>query len=201
MIELAAKKITCVLIYNHIVGKQREEIIAFGISSVMYKVFHLGAVLFIGLLFGRIFDIIVFHLFYQKLRTYAGGHHAKSSLVCFFSSCGIAVGTLTFWSLCPVEYKTLCMMVFLAVSFPIIWLLSPVEATNKPLDEVETRVYRKKARALLLVEVVITLLLYFIGLGEVALVGVTSLLILAIMLVLGKVKNDFSPLLSAEMED
>lgn len=202
MIELAANKITCVLIHNHIVDQQREEIIAFGISSVMYKVLHLGAMLFIGLLFGRIFDIIVFHLFYQKLRTYAGGHHAKSNTVCFICSCGIAVGTLTFWSLCPMVYKTLCTIIFLSVSIPVIWIMSPVEATNKPLDEAETRVYRKKARIYLLIElIIIIIILQFSGFQDIALVGTTALFTLSIMLVLGKLKNVFSPSLSAEMED
>lgn len=179
------------LVRNNVVDKQQEEIVAFGISSVMCKVIHFSVMLFIGILFGRVFDIIVFHLFYQKLRTYAGGHHAKSNVMCFFSSCGIAVGILTFWCLCPAEYKTLFMIVFLAVSFPIIWLLAPVEAVNKPLDEVEARVYRRKARVLLFAETIIIVTLYFGGIQEMALVGSTALFTLSIMLVLGKFKNVF----------
>ncbi len=104
MMKSVAKKITGVLLRNHIADEQQEEIVTFGINSAMYKMLHLSVAVLIGILFGRVLDIIVFHLFYQKLRTYADGHHAKSNTVCFLCSCGIAVATLTFWSLCPDEY-------------------------------------------------------------------------------------------------
>ena len=181
-----AKKITGMLIHNHIADQQQEAVIVFGINSAMYKMLHLSVAALIGILFGKVLHIIVFHLFYQKFRTYAGGHHAKSNIVCFICSCGIAVATLTFWCLCPSFYQVWFMVGFLVISFPIIWILSPVEATNKPLDEDETKVYCKKARIFLSVETVIIVALYFVGLRDIALVGATALFVLAIMLVLGK---------------
>lgn len=191
MMEHISKGITNVLIRNSITSEEQKSIVAFGIETAIYKILHLGVAVLIGMMFGKVLGILVFHLFYQKLRTYAGGHHAKSNIVCFICSCGIAVGTLTFWSLCPTEYQIWCTIGFMAVSFPIIWILSPVGAISKPLDVAETAIYRKKARIYLMIETIIVMLMHFIGFGEIALVGATALAVLAIMLVLGKLKSKY----------
>lgn len=187
--EYVTKKITDVLVHNNIADEQQRTVITFGINSTINKMLHLSMAVFIGILFGRALEIIVFHIFYQKLRTYAGGHHANSNIVCFLCSCGIAFVTLTFWCLYPTEGQAWCTLTFLVISIPIIWILSPVGATTKPLDETEMLVYRKKARTILLIEVAGIVLLYLIGFKEIALVGTTALVVLAIMLLLGKAKG------------
>lgn len=190
--EHISKGITNVLIRNSITSEEQKPIVAFGIETAIYKFLHLGVAVLIGLLFGRVIDIIIFHLFYQKLRTYAGGHHAKSNAICFLNSCVIAVATLTFWSLCPNGLYVLLTAAFLILSVAVILWLAPVEAENKPLEKIERKVYRKRAVAMTVAELILIVLLSIFGLAEVALVGATALLVLAVMLVLGKLKNVFN---------
>lgn len=173
--------------------KQIDPVVEFGIETAMYKVLHLCTSVLIGMMFGKVLEILVFHLFYQKLRTYAGGHHAKSKGVCFLCSCGIALCTLALWSFCSAEYQIWFTIEFMVVSFPIIWILSPVGAINKPLDEAETAIYRKKARIYLMIETGVVIVLLAFGFSEIALVGTTALVVLTIMLVLGKMKEKVSP--------
>ncbi|WP_313165874.1 accessory gene regulator B family protein, partial [Sedimentibacter sp.] len=66
----------------------------------------------------------------------------------------------------------------------IIYFLSPVEDTNKPLDAAEVKVYGKKAKIILGMELGVLVLLMTFGMKSVVVSMVISLLVLGIMLVL-----------------
>lgn len=185
--DTISRRIANMLVHNSIADEQEKAVVAYGLEVSFYKAIHLCIAVLIGAMFGRIFDILVFHLFYQKLRTYAGGYHAKTNLRCFICSCVITVTVLSFWLICPQGYHMVLTIVFLIVSIPVIWILSPVEAAEKPLDEIEQTLYRKRSRIFFIIESFIILILLILGVYEIALVGSTALVLLAVMLVIGSI--------------
>lgn len=189
MITKISDKISFYLVNRQNKEDYQQEILSFGIEAIIYKIIHFGVAILIGAMFGRIIDILIFHIFYQKIRTYTGGYHAKTNFLCFLSSCGIAVVTLSFWSFCSQKYYIIFIVTILVISIPIILILSPIEDKNKPLDEIEQKVYRKKGRFYLFVEVIAIMILWIADFLSIALVGSTALLVLTIMLVLGKNVN------------
>lgn len=70
----------------------------------------------------------------------------------------------------------------------VIVLVSPVEDKNKPLDDVEKRVYRRRALLLLTGWSVVTFVLRLLGLTEASNAVVLAIALCGIMALLGKLK-------------
>lgn len=189
MVNLIKNSIMYQLKENDLILDDNIEIVEFGLETLIYKVLHLLINIVIALFFDMVLEIIVFHLFYQKIRTYSGGYHAKSNIVCFFNSMLISFATLLFWTNCSQQSYSLFIIVFLVISFIVIWFFSPIENENKPLDEIEKFVYRNKSRFLLVIEVLITLLFSLFNVEKLALISSTSLFVLANMVLLGIISN------------
>ena len=68
-------------------------------------------------------------------------------------------------------------------------VLSPVEDKNKPLDEIEYRVYKKRTILIAATELLIGIVLKLAKLDNLFVAVVYSFVVLSFMLVAGKVKN------------
>ena len=79
-------------------------------------------------------------------------------------------------------------VVLLAAALVVI-VLSPVEDKNKPLDEIEYRVYKKRTILIAATELLIGIVLKLMGLDNLFVAVVYSFVVLSFMLVAGKVKN------------
>lgn len=77
----------------------------------------------------------------------------------------------------------------LLVAALIVLVLSPVEYRNKPLDEIEHKVYKKRAVFILAAELLIGLALRLAGFGDLFTAVIYSFAVLSVMLLLGWVKN------------
>ena len=77
----------------------------------------------------------------------------------------------------------------LLFSGAVIFILAPVEDENKPLDETEQMVNRHRSRVVLSVLSALTLLFLVTGLVPIANNITLSLLVSAVMLILGIMKN------------
>ena len=71
----------------------------------------------------------------------------------------------------------------------VVFILSPVEDKNKPLDMIEQSVYKKRAIVISLVELLLSILLKTLGLDSLFVAIVYSYTVLSIMLIAGKIKN------------
>ena len=80
----------------------------------------------------------------------------------------------------------------MAAATLVVLVLSPVEDRNKPLDEIEQKVYKKRTMNIAAVEVMVCLALKFVGYDNLFVAVVYSFVVLSFMLVAGKVKNQWS---------
>ena len=121
------------------------------------------------------------------LRSFAGGYHAKTPVRCYILSLIMITVVLTGMKYLPVA-EIVCYAVLLATVL-IVFLLSPVEDKNKPLDEIEQKVYRKCVVFISMVELVICLIFKLVNLDSLSIAVTYSFVILSIMLIAGKIKN------------
>lgn len=84
--------------------------------------------------------------------------------------------------------------VVLAISAFIIFVLSPVEDKNKPLDKIELKVYRKRTLLILLAELIICVLFNVIDLHAVFISINYNLAVMSIIILLGMLKSKLSGL-------
>lgn len=182
-----SRKIVNDLTRSDIVKAEDAEIYIYGINQILMYSINISSALIIGLIFGKFFEAAVFIVAYCSLRSFAGGYHAKTPLRCYVFSVimliivlvGIKYLYLTGW---------MYYVVLLAAALVVI-VLSPVEDKNKPLDEIEHKVYKRRAIFIAAAELLIGLALRLAGLGNLFVAVVYSFCMLSIMLVAGKVKN------------
>ena len=185
-----AGKIGNNLVHSGVIKEEDAEIYIYGINQILTSVLNVSSALIIGLIFGMFSEIAVFMAAYIPLRSFAGGYHAKTPLRCYvFSVIMLIVVSI------GLKYLHIADCVYYAVLVAatlVVLVLSPVEDRNKPLDEIEQKVYKKRTMNIAAVEVMVCLALKFVGYDNLFVAVVYSFVVLSFMLVAGKVKNHWS---------
>ena len=185
MFEALAEKIVRRLRDRQIISKENEELYKYGFNIGLTILINLLSSVLVGVFFGMIFESMIFLMGYIPLRSYAGGYHARTPLRCYFISIFIMILILAFFSYVSLVslYK---MLLFIGVTVCII--LSPVEDENKPLDDDEVRIYRKRSYIVLANEVCVWILLSFVQ-QRVGRIIPLIIFTESPMLIIGKIKN------------
>lgn len=184
-----AEKIGNDLVHSSVIKEEDAEIYIYGINQILVSVLNVSSALIIGLVFGVFFEITVFMAAYIPLRSFAGGYHAKTPLRCYiFSVIMVTVVSI------GMKYLYIADWVYYAVlsaSALVVIILAPVEDSNKPLDETEHKVYKKRTMLIAATELIVALLLKLLISGSLSVAIVYSFVVLSLMLIAGKVKNRF----------
>ena len=187
MFSSIAEKITMHLEANNAFKSEDRAIYQYGIQQGLSIMLNLSTVLLLGIVTGMIWESIIFSAAYMLLRRYAGGFHAKTPARCYFYS-----SAMVLLALLGIKYVfdsiliSICMFI---VGSLIIFLFSPVEDKNKPLDAAEQLVYQKRTRFYLIVEIVLDIAMMSLGFKGLYEPISISLFCLGILVALGKVKN------------
>lgn len=130
-------------IKNGIAKQQEAEEYIFGINVFLTIVVNIASALLIGIIMGMPFEIALFIFVFKMLRKYVGGSHSKTALRCYITSCITYVIALMLIKYCPSHGAVVTTITF--ICYIVICLISPVEAENKPLDDLEKKVYKRRS--------------------------------------------------------
>lgn len=148
MIKSSANKVTSFLYYNKYIDSEKYdyEVYLYGFESLIALILNIISILLIGLVFHRFMHTIVFLVCYCPLRQFTGGYHADTYEKCFFTFVIIFIATILISNnLIDIGLKPLITL-FSVLNWISIYLLSPVQHFNNPLDYTEKVKYKKKAR-------------------------------------------------------
>lgn len=174
------------LVRSNVVKAEDAEIYIYGINQILVSILNISSALIISLFFGVFLEVAVFMVAYIPLRTFAGGYHAKTPLRCYiFSVIMLIIVSLGLKYLSLIEWVYYVVFVLTII---IICVLSPVEDKNKPLDEIEYKVYKKRTIVITITETFIGFMLVIIGINNLFVAVVYSFVALSAMLIVGKVK-------------
>lgn len=187
MFSRISKLITDELEENQTIKHEERELYEYGFRQGFTALLNIFTTLAIGLLFGCLLQNIAFLVFYIPLRSFAGGYHAKTPLRCYFQS--IVMLLLVSMGFKYIELGILSHIIIL-LSSCIIIIFSPIEDSNKPLDETEIAIYKKRTVAVLLVELVFYITLEVVNWDKYSAVFTYVLGMMSLMLLFGKIKND-----------
>lgn len=130
---------------NHgIIEAEDAEIYQFGFNQLMFIAINLITTVIIGIAFSMIFESIIFLVSYMVVRVYAGGYHAKTQFRCYVISSLFIV--LALMGVKYIIWEGFASIIAITIASMVIFKLSPVETKNKPLDEIETKIYKTKSR-------------------------------------------------------
>lgn len=175
---------------NKIINSEDMDLYSYGLKQGIIMLVNLLTTLAIGLVFGMLAESIILTAAYIPIRIYSGGYHSRTQLSCYIVSVIITIAELL---LIKHLHINIYISLVLSIVFGLIILfLSPVEDQNKPLDSTEVIVYKKRSRVILLFELSILYLLIYLKVINIANCILMSLGLMALMLIVGKLKNEFS---------
>ncbi len=177
------------LVHSNVIKEEDAEIYIYGINQILVSVLNVSSALIIGLIFGVFFEIAVFMAAYIPLRSFAGGYHAKTPLRCYVFSVIMLIVVST--GMKYLYMADLVYYVILAAATLVVFVLAPVEDRNKPLDEIEHKVFKRRTILIASVELTLALLLKLLMLDDLFIATAYSFVVLSLMLIAGKAKNCF----------
>lgn len=180
-------KITDHLAENGIINSEDKELYSYGLCQGMIMIANMLTTLVIGLVFGMLWQSVIFTIAYMPLRSYAGGYHARTQFLCNIFSVLLTIAVLLLIKYIPWTNWLCIIITFLSVA--LIAFLAPVEDQNKPLDSVEIRVYKKRTLCILIAETAAIIILLLFSLLQASVTISVSLFSLSIMLILGSISN------------
>lgn len=192
MFVKVAEKLADSLEENEIIKHDDRELYVYGLDQGFSIILNIITTLLIGLIFNTFFQLVVFMAAYIPLRSFAGGYHAKTPLRCYIFS--IIMLVFVSWGMKNLVFRDVVNYVVLAISAFIIFVLSPVEDKNKPLDKIELKVYRKRTLLILLAELIICVLSNVIDLYAVFISINYNLAVMSVIILLGMLKSKLSGL-------
>lgn len=141
MFKNLADDAAILLITHHIVSEEKREAYTYGFELLFEKLFFYGIILIIALLTKTLIFSVLFMFSYKMLRQYTGGFHCKTAEVCLVVSVLIYLLVLLLYML-DFDLAEFILSISAMVSLIIIFLFSPRESKNRPLENEEKKKYR-----------------------------------------------------------
>lgn len=182
------KSLTDDFIYNRIISEDEREIVQYGLEHMIGTLSGFLITLGIGFCYGSPIAGLFLWLFLYPLRCNAGGYHADTRGKCILIS--IFMLFVVFSGIFCSNWPEVVHMVLCFVCAVTIWFIAPVGSRNKPLDEMEHLVYRRRTRCILTAETVLALCAWFCNWTNIFLAVEMALAVVTFSLVAGKRKLD-----------
>lgn len=175
------------LIYKNVIDNDHQEIYRYGLGQIFSTTLNILTTLLLGIIFGEIYQSLIFVFAFMILRTYSGGYHAKTPIRCYIlTAISIAAGLSVMKFILINRFICLGLLI---LSSLIIITLSPIGAANKPLDEIEKIIYKKKTIIVWCIESCVALLFIVFNTTEIHSSIVLAQTLVSIALISGKVQT------------
>lgn len=181
------QRVCMYLVKNNVIKEADIEIYSYGLNQMFVMGFNLLTTFILGILFDMLLETFVFMAVYVPIRTYAGGLHMSTQVRCYFAS--VVMIVLALFVIGSIDNNYMLCLLLSVTSGIIILKLAPVQDSNKPLSEGEKISYGKRTKSFVIVAIMATFAGIFIGRPELYTPMSVGILFLAVMLVLGYIKN------------
>ncbi|MBU5314543.1 accessory gene regulator B family protein [Tissierella carlieri] len=175
------------LISMQIISVEEKDIYSYGFKQGLLLLLNMITIIIIGFFFNMIWQSVIFMVAYSILRVYAGGYHASTPFSCYLFS--VVMITAVLWLIKLIPWNGFICFIITTVSCIIILLIAPVEDANKPLDQEEKRIFKKRTNIILGVLIGFALLFWFTGEKQISICIIMGICLISVMLVLGKIKD------------
>lgn len=183
MLERLSEKFVGKLINAGIISETDADVYMYGFFQLVMMLLNIVTTIVLGALFKLMLPCILLNISYIAIRTSAGGHHAGSPMRCYINSTIIISVLLAIIKWIP--FQRAVSVVMLAVASIFIWITAPVETENNQLDETEKSIYRRRTRAILIIEIVAFGICMILGKNQVCKIIALGMFTESVMLLAG----------------
>ena len=174
---------------KNIIKHEDIKIYEYGFETICSTILGFIITLVIGLIFRMFLLSIAYYVMFVAIRQFTGGYHANSYFKCnlTFAVVTFLVFSMTKMAVYSNTYTIPNHILFLVLSFIVIWYYSPIENENKPLDQDQKKRNKKIAVVLTLAISILSCAAYIFSVQSSALLSFTQLAI-AVLIVITKIE-------------
>lgn len=188
MLERIIKQYAVRLVKDGVISEENETTVRYGLEIIHTSITGVGILVLLSMITFQPYAWIPFILGFAPIRTTAGGFHASHKVMCYFIMTLIFISVLG--GVMLLQIPPFLFPLTAGTSLFILFLLSPVEAPNKPLNQVRRRRNRKISIAVGLINEIISISCwYFGGGGMMWELYFTGIMVANILLVIAKLIN------------
>ncbi|MBR3666456.1 MAG: accessory gene regulator B family protein [Ruminococcus sp.] len=165
------------------------EIVRYGLELNIMKTLISAVMLLAAFLLRSAPAVIVFMLAYPPLRSCCGGFHARTRTACFIYSMLILAAVIAATKLITGRSALYTAIASAAAGAVLVCLLAPVEAPNKPFDDIEKRVFRRRSLIAAAAVIAAGAVMWAFSVYGLMLPAAMALLFTGIFLAVGRLSN------------
>lgn len=152
MLSFIAEEISLRLVANRHISINKMKYYTYGIELILNDIMIFLSIAIISILSGKIIISIAYALTYCPIRSYAGGYHCETYKKCYLTTMVLYISML-FLNQFLSNYRFIVSLILIAIAFPVVLILSPVDYGNGPISNDERRKFRMKIIVLLTIAV------------------------------------------------
>lgn len=188
MISTLSSSISEKLCSANVISRDEQELYSYGFFLLLSRGIFFAVAAVFGILFGTFWESILFYILFSTLRGYAGGIHASKEAVCMISttfSLLLASAGIRRMELSGCVEVSAWMLLLGSLA---IFLMSPLDSEEKPLNDSERRYYRRITRGIVLATTMVAFCSMAMRFQMIMYVAAFTLTLESILLIAGKVK-------------
>jgi len=151
MLPMLSERLSSFFVRSQIIQKEDKEVYSYSVEVLLATVLNFAVLYLIAFFTSRVWETTMFIAGFIPLRSLAGGYHAKTHLRCLAVLLLAYGGFLGLSYLASPEQYIFFNLSCTAGSMICVWLLSPVEDKNKPLNQHEKKFFKRRSRVAILV--------------------------------------------------
>lgn len=159
MTEQITKACVKLLSANGVIPEDQKNVIQYGTELIIASVIGIFLILIVSWFMGVPTAWLFYLAGFVPLRITAGGYHASTHLRCYtfftvvFGGCMVLENSVS---------GTLQPLVISLVSIVLMFVLSPVEAANKPLRDEQRKRNRRSSLCIMCIEIILSVLVWLL---------------------------------------
>lgn len=188
MFKNIAEDIVFYLSRKKILKQDNREVYVYALEVIMLNLILLMTLLIISLVGEQSLFFACYLFFFVPLRVFTGGYHAKKSEICFVMSVASYVLAMILVDNISLLFNNAIMVFVTALLMLLMFLYSPIENINHPLDKTRKRRNRIIARVIVLIDFTLLIVFYINGMA-IAPYEIIFILLNGVVFFLGKIEN------------
>ena len=180
-----SKKFVEHLIIQNLLSADKFDIYIYSLHKRLFSFLCQLTLIITGCIFFNVIEVILFSFIFKYLRSYTGGYHARTELLCFILSNLTLIFGLIIASAIKEHYLFLSILDILSVF--IIILFSPVNHPNLKLTQIEMYAMQSVVHKRLIITVSLILILDIIKYENYSTIASIALIFTAISIILTKI--------------
>lgn len=189
MISKLSIAFTKKLVQNDIIPATEQEMYVYGFFMLISHLFYLIVACIFGIIFNCFIESVIFYVFFQSIRQYAGGYHAKTEIKCEILST-ISIALCIFVIKLSKIHDIKMFLIILSFIFTIlVFILCPLDTPEKKLTKKEKKHFRTISWIILIFILIIIIISYLMELNVLFASSCMSLILEGILVLLGKLQE------------